>query len=770
MDRAVRSLLLAIAAAIAGAVQAHAASDWSAWDDVEAFHGRYEGRRFTETDHHVPHYDEVGREEHVATVEFEIERTDSGWRTVRSHVVGQSSVSNRTEAPFRKTASRSSTGFAGPAAEHDIHFRLDARTGKWEFGAGGNLKTPYVETVSLRREEDPGGGRWRTETWEETHERKYYAHGSVRGEIPGERPGPLHGVAETEDSERNAGNFDYTTGRNSWEVSLSPVWPDVEVVVKIEGLGPEGEALAYEDWLPRGTRSGEAGARLKATARLQGRDGKPVQVEVKEFRFELRNASREPGVCMNSPRVGGGGGKGGAADPPPDPEFDLRFDARRGGTDGKRQVQRLEPRRAPDGKPFAEAIVECFDFGAWGELAAFAELRDGREIAGHLEGAPAVSLLKIPGRTGLSLIADAWKKDRQADLPDRDDGEDDPAGDGRTGDGLTLYEEYRGFFENGEHLRGDPKKKELFIGNRIGADAAGGIELFTLVTGLTVHARMLPDELGDDRVVNPNRGRGPRRAVQHGVVMETDPRVDGGLAFDPKGRPPGPPKTTEKLLMGPLTNAARADGGFFARDRGLRPSDQIFLYDAVLAHELLHCVSVWHHGEDDQMRDFFLTIPGVEQEYPAGVFLGDKDAGTGKYRVSRILAEDGRDYADALAAQYRKNPDTVRLMAAIAAGSASAARPVMVFYEGVPQGQHSGGDDCLMRYMTAQIYASKKRPPGLYYLSGGERPGYGLCDSPAGSGVNGPRTPEPRYEGARPGRGDCAHQICVSDAYEPRLR
>ncbi|HWR97537.1 MAG TPA: hypothetical protein VN317_03875 [Candidatus Methanoperedens sp.] len=768
MGRAVRSLLLAAAVACAGAVPAHAAApNFSAWDEIERLRGRYECEDTSLQENPSGPGTETARTGSSVSVEFELERTPSGWRTVRSHAAGRHDFSRREESAWRRASSSSFAGFSGPLADGDIRFRLDSRAGVWDFSAGGALQEPYPVRESHRKEEWRGGS-WVSEAWEDTKERRDYPHVSLRRPLSGERAGALEATWEKEDDEREPKRFDYTTGRKAARVTLRPVWADCEVVVKIEGVDSQGQPSSYEKWLPRGTRSGQAGARLKATARLQGRGGKPFRVEVGKFRFELRDTSREPGVCMNFPRLGGGGGKGASADPPPDPEFDLRFDPRLGGTDGRRQVQRLEPQLDADGRPFAEAWIECYDYGAWGELVVVAELLDGREITGHLEGEPSVAFVKIPKRSGLSLIADAWKQDRGVALPDGDDGEGDPEGDGRPGDGLTLFEEYRGFFENGGHLRGDPKKKELFIGNRIGADAAGGIELFTLATGLTVHARMLPEELGDDRVLNGNRGRGPRRTVQHGVVMETDPRIDGGLAFDPQGRPPGPPKTTEKLLVGPLTNPSKEDGGFFSRDRGLRPSDQIFLYDAVIAHELLHCVSVSHHGEDDQNRFFFFTIPGVEKEYPGGVFLGEKDPGTGKYRTSRVLAENGKDFADVLAEPYRGNPGLVQALAA--ADAVMAARVALVFYEGIPQGQHSGSDECLMRYMTAQIYASKKHPPDLFYLTQGERPGYGLCDTPAGTGVNGPRNPEPRYGAAKPGRGDCAHQICVSDVYDPVKR
>jgi hypothetical protein len=47
-----------------------------------------------------------------------------------------------------------------------------------------------------------------------------------------------------------------------------------------------------------------------------------------------------------------------------------------------------------------------------------------------------------------------------------------------------------------------------------------------------------------------------------------------------------------------------------------------------------------------------------------------------------------------------------------------------------------------------------------------ESDGFELCASPDGTGVNAPsRQPRPRYGKAASGRGDCTHQIHVSDEF-----
>jgi len=89
---------------------------------------------------------------------------------------------------------------------------------------------------------------------------------------------------------------------------------------------------------------------------------------------------------------------------------------------------------------------------------------------------------------------------------------------------------------------------------------------------------------------------------------------------------------------------------------------------------------------------------------------------------------------------------------------------------GQPGGQHSGFENCVMRYNCAQTYAGTADPLARYY--GFTEPvGGAMCTSPAGTGVNGTgHLPQSRYRSATAGRGDCLHQIHVSDASPARRR
>ncbi|PYM11036.1 MAG: hypothetical protein DME18_15145, partial [Verrucomicrobia bacterium] len=109
------------------------------------------------------------------------------------------------------------------------------------------------------------------------------------------------------------------------------------------------------------------------------------------------------------------------------------------------------------------------------------------------------------------------------DLASNDDSEDDPTGDGHKGDGLTLYEEYRGFSINAGHVRLDPKKKDLFVLNEAGTQADLGIALLERQSALRVH-RVKGSEFGLQsdftytRIINHNHSdSAPHVVDQHGI-------------------------------------------------------------------------------------------------------------------------------------------------------------------------------------------------------------------------------------------------------------
>jgi hypothetical protein len=277
--------------------------------------------------------------------------------------------------------------------------------------------------------------------------------------------------------------------------TFAPVWGDLSLVVRIPG---------YDKWIPDGGPDGAtAGNELSVQAELIGKNGQPPPQQVKRFQFELLNTSRQPGNCLNWPVIS-------VPDPAAEP-FDLRFDpARNPGTAfTSGSLQAIATTGAPSLK--GGCVVSCYDWGAWSELRVSAELTDGRKVVGHLEGSPGLLQIPLPKRTAGSRIADAWKAAQKIDKPDDWDGDATPAGPAVPGDGLTLFEEYRGVHEKqtGKHVRLDPNVMELFV---IDPDDLLDAALWKDRTGIAA-VPLTKDQHRQQRVNFNSPGR-PKYAVQ----------------------------------------------------------------------------------------------------------------------------------------------------------------------------------------------------------------------------------------------------------------
>jgi hypothetical protein len=335
----------------------------------------------------------------------------------------------------------------------------------------------------------------------------------------------------------------------------------------------------------------------------------------------------------------------------------------------------------------------------------------------------------IPFDENGNNIADAWETNNKVKgNPTNEDQEDIPQGNRKNGDGLTIWEEYRGFLEDGNHIRTDPKKKDFFICDTIGGRIKPGIALFASLTKLDVHSKLKLDELGQSRVINRNHSAdAPHVVDQHGIRMDSS--SNRGECEAVGG--PDTPGAIECVLID--TNWSSLKWVFHEGGTTMYAS-----FIPTIAHELLHCCNVWHHGDkDDVVWWHSETVGGREIEYE---FQSKEDCGhPEKGSPIRIFDEDGSQ-------RMIKNPLRVWL--------------------GEKHGQHSGNEDCVMRYQCAKGY------PGVFdvrYLLRieGEIVGQKLCIDREGTGVNAPdRKPQPRYGNADADRGACIDKICVNDLYQ----
>lgn len=484
--------------------------------------------------------------------------------------------------------------------------------------------------------------------------------------------------------------------------------PPPEVEVDIEG---------YAQWRP------QSGEDIVVNARLKDKDKEKSKLTVKQFIFELLDTSKLPGECCNDPVTNATTG------------YDLDF-LPVGGDSPIIPSQEGQVAKTPEGEFTRTAVkIECWDYGASGRLKVTALLQDGTKVVGHLADDESGTEIRLPKSAPESKIAEAWKKKNGADgLADDSDLDDSPKeGDGCQGDGLTLFEEYRGFMLEGTHASTDPRKKDFFLVNKIGPRARQGVDLVTGATHLTAHYVTADVEADGDGVVNTNHGNAPHLANKWAVIMETSQeKAQRWTLSYGEGLPGGPKHVRISSGEDPAWQAmSRSFNGRILTDR----------YASVLAHEILHTLGVGHHGNCDpgyKLWDKQVGPDGLLEIREYGMNL---QGNTTTSKVIQVYKEDGTFVS----------PTSRAIILPM---------EVWVACEG---GEHSGMEDCIMRYNSAMAY-TRPGKPDVRYLADEEMPGIYLCTGKTGTGVNMQgRSPWPRYGDASSG-GDCMHQFCVNDA------
>lgn len=461
---------------------------------------------------------------------------------------------------------------------------------------------------------------------------------------------------------------------------------------------------AYDEFRPQAAPDGGRGNVIAFKAVLQRKGGGAPSQKAVKFEWALPQVSREPGFAMNVPVADAGSG------------VDLRFEASNdlAITDGDGLAA-----ETPAGlRTESTAAVGSYDWGGWGTLRVVATLEDGKRVQGVFV-ATGDTDIRLPKRAADSRIAEVWRKAHTAGSDDADD-EGDPVGDGNPGDGLTVYEEYRGFLENGAHIEGDTAKKDYFIRQEAGGGYDIGVKVFRNLTGLVVHSRFTAAEFPESRVMNANYSQGPHVVDQHGVRIIADARwSDAAQAVGG----PGTPGMIKGVYVPPMTATMSA------RQR---------VYQAfALAHELLHSCNVYHHGDHADHSVFWRNDNGVDTEYD--YITSGKDIDPASGRPIRILGENQQPWPMPLP------PNGVRIVL------------------GSQQGPHAGSDICVMRYDVSNAYQALSDASVRYKVR--EIFGTLLCHDTPGTGVNdASHQPQSRYGDSDAGRGNCAGQILVNDA------
>lgn len=506
----------------------------------------------------------------------------------------------------------------------------------------------------------------------------------------------------------------------------------------------EVEIKDYEQWRPKAKKNQiDPGDTLEITARLiDAKTGEPSSASARKIEFALKDVSSQTGVAMNEPAVGG------------DTDHDFRFTKEDNPEpyliikpeDNEQKITE-ERSEVLQGQAVHESKVKLssFDWGGWGTLVvtAFMPNEGGPDlqIKGHLKGGDK-NKKEIPlpkGTDKNTHIAESWKKEMGVEgKADSWDEETEPKGQaGCKGDGLTLYEEYRGFYTDDKsweetddegHFFGDPKRKEVFVIDKTGsAQTLAGIKMYRDATHLHVHL-LDQKHMAGDRIINPNGGT-KGHIKQHGISLEFDKKLNGALG-EAGATKVGTPKISGRVKLLPLGDSAwrdvvKANGnGNVAKE-----------FTSVVAHEMGHGSHIEHHGDTDEqtvkweawMIDDALPTYQV-YEYPM-----EEGAVSGPGIPVWVTREGGADV----------DPKEFYL--------------AKYMYVANPHGQHSGDAACFMRYDMMDAFVPEGQSNVRVWLTKptGESMGTNLCDTKNAAG--------PHKRCGTAGKGQCRSQLCVSD-------
>ncbi|MCD6396608.1 MAG: hypothetical protein J7L71_03645 [Spirochaetaceae bacterium] len=260
--------------------------------------------------------------------------------------------------------------------------------------------------------------------------------------------GKMSGNYDNSIQMKSPGGLDHIRNICSWDIKKGL---DIHPIIrKVE-----------KSWLPMG---GEEENTVSITAEIE--EDKNL---AGKWEFTLYKVSNEKGYCLNS-------GEG--------EEYDLEFvnnqegfiETKDGEKDGEWIIETTETSNK------AVVAIQSHDYGAWGKLKARVSV-DGIWYECKTENGD--DYITVPFDEDEDRIADYWEE--QYDVYDKDENWDEdpkPSGQNSNGDGISLYEEYRGFEdESYQHERLNPQVKELFVRDEDGLVAQSG---FDVVSGLRV--------------------------------------------------------------------------------------------------------------------------------------------------------------------------------------------------------------------------------------------------------------------------------------------
>lgn len=245
-------------------------------------------------------------------------------------------------------------------------------------------------------------------------------------------------------------------------------------------------------------------------------------------------------------------------------------------------------------RTYTTVPVDNYDFGTHGVMGAEFSLGPAR-----LEGTLNIYGSEFPIDADDNSIADADSRNGGAAM------DDEEGGPGSAGDGLTRYEEYRGFLVKGVHDRLDPDVKELFIYD---PDFLHPISNFDQAAAPITVFTIRPEEFGgvDTRIVNIRHGSF-HKVDQHGIWLVK--ATLGERRYWGNAQAVGPPGAYPRIQV--QVDREQIEEDMLAdMPPGATMSHAANVLRMVITHELGHGVAVSHHSPETSGGD-----PGCAMRY-----------------------------------------------------------------------------------------------------------------------------------------------------------
>jgi hypothetical protein len=261
-------------------------------------------------------------------------------------------------------------------------------------------------------------------------------------------------------------------------------------------------------------------------------------------------------------------------------------------------------------------MVTCLDYGAYGFMTATVSGTPFGSATARWKDTLLEIGVPIPYDMNFNGLADVWEAQHGLFVPfplgvatPGVDVDNTPAGDGTQGDGLSVYEEYRGLLWRGQWTELDPEEKDMFVMNfgAIPRDPANGDWSFVISNDAITSPNGFPQlEIPQLWLFNANEGAGyPYRVMN--FLSESFHRRDVYAAIVVPGTDLNDPQAYGET-SGPIwgeggppiieTNVNRLQAHVNDPTKNVHGWPFLACLTHHIAHELGHTV-LWHRTDYD---------------------------------------------------------------------------------------------------------------------------------------------------------------------------